>query len=130
MSRSGIDAAAERAVTALLGANGLDVKLRVATLAAMNDDAEQLGLATPGFEDLALGRGAFRKSGSTRVLLLGAAAVAEALGSSGATNAEAMFAGAAGVVVGETLYRIEASEAMRTGEGAYGYALTLAASVL
>ena len=125
MANAGMETVAERAAAALLGVNGVTVKLRVATLAATNDNSEQLGLATPGFEDLALGRGAFRRVDNSRVLLLGARAVAEALGANGAANAEAMFAGAAGVVVGEVLYRIEACQAMWAGDGVYAYALTL-----
>ena len=127
MAVTGMAEAGERAATALLGSHGVEVKLRVPTFAATGDDAEQMGLATPGFDEVPLGRGVFRKANSTRVLLLAASAVTQALATEGSASAEAMFAGAAGVVVGEALYRIEACEAMRAGDGVYGYALTLAA---
>ena len=109
-------------------AGGLDVRLRVPAPAAVGDESEQLGLSTPGFEDVPLGRGAFRKANSVRVLLVSASAVERAC-AGGSSSVEAMFAGAAGGVVGETLYGIEAWVAMRAGNSVYGYALTLVAPV-
>ena len=126
MSAWGRAEAAERTAEALLRTHGFRVRLRVPGLASSGDDAEQLGLATPAFEDVELGRGVFRKTSSTRALLLGARDVERALAARGALSAEAMFAEAAGVVIGEALYRIEAHEALRAGDGVYGYGLTLA----
>ena len=107
--------AGARALQAFLRARGLPVRLRVALPASGGDDEEQLGLATPGFEDREIGRGAFRKANSQRVLLVEARA------------GEALKAEAAGVVIGERLYPIAACEALRADGGVYGYALTLAA---
>ena len=53
--------------------------LRVTAGAAANDDAEQLGLATPQFQDVPPAPCVFRKTGSRQELLVSGAAVAAGL---------------------------------------------------
>lgn len=121
-----MNAAAERALRAHVQVGGMAVRLRVPAPGSGANAAEQMGLATPAFADVELGRGVFRRTTGPRVLLLTARGVEQA-GAGSEAAAEAMFAGAAGVVIGDTLYGIETSAAMRAGDGVYGYALTLAA---
>ena len=125
MSAFANDAAA-RATDALLHANGVSVSLRIPVPATAGDDAEQLGLASPQFQDVALGRGIFRRMENARVLLLSASAVDRACEASGAAAAEAMFGGAAGVLVGDELHSIAGWAALHCDGSVYGYALTVA----
>src|SRR5579875_3493456 len=106
--------AAGRALAAFVRARGFRVRLRVPLPAGVGDDGEQLGLTSPEFEDREIGPGVFRKTSSSRVLLV-----------LGDRADEGSFADAVGVVVGETVYRIEGCEALRAGDGVYGYALML-----
>ena len=107
--------AAVRALSALLKVNGVRVRLRMPALASAGDEAEQLGLATPGFEDLELGPGLLRSAG-TELLL-----------SASAASGGVLFVQAAGVLVGEELRGVVRWTALRAGEGVYGYLLTLRA---
>lgn len=125
-----MEAAAERALTALSQARGMRVRLRVPAPASSAQEAEQMGLAAPAFVDIELGRGMFRKAGSasrTLVLLLTARGVEQGGAAGEPAAAEALFAGATGVVIGNALYGIEACAALWAGDGVYGYALTLLA---
>jgi hypothetical protein len=121
---------AVRAAEALLRANGgRNVVLRMPGLAASGDDAEQLGLATPGFQDVVLGPVVFRKAESPGKLLVSGAAVAAIVGSMAFDSAEVLFEQAVGVVVGNVLYEVESCVASVSGGVAYCYAVGLKAPV-
>jgi hypothetical protein len=118
--------AALRAAEALLRANGgRDVLLRLPAPAANGNDAEQLGLATPLFQDAPLGPAAFRKAGETTSLLVAGYAVQALLGSLKFDSADVLFETAAGVVVDGVLYAITASEPAQFAGVTCCYRLTL-----
>jgi hypothetical protein len=102
----------------------------VAAPAAGGDDAEQLGLATPGFQDVALAPAVLRKNANTKELLIAASAVLGVVGTLGYDSAEVLFTTAVGVVLGDDLYEIESCVAMVAEGAAYAYRLTLQAPVL
>ena len=88
---------AERAAEAVLhAAGGRTVLLRMPAKASASD-AEQLGLATPLFQDAPIGPVAFRKVGSTKTLLVSARSVRTTLHAVGGASAEALFLGAVGL---------------------------------
>ncbi len=105
------------------------VLLRIPAPAASGADAEQLGLATPQFQDLPLYPAAFRKNQSTSKLLVSASAVAEIIGSRAFNSAEVLFETAAGVVVDDVLYTITGSVAYQSEGKPYCYCLALRAPV-
>ena len=121
---------AERAADALLRTNGGGaVWLRLPAPAIAGSDAEQLGLGTPGFQDVELSPAVFRKAKSTATLLLSASALKAVLGSVEFDSADVLFETAAGVVAGGVLYTI-VSRTTSTADGkAYTYALELRAPV-
>ncbi len=98
----------------LAGVGGRMVKLRVPSPGTPGDVEEQVGLATPGFQDLTLGPVCFRKTNGTITefvqyeLLVGASAVLGLVGSLEYESADVLFAQAAGVLVDEALLAIEA----------------------
>jgi hypothetical protein len=89
--------------------------------------AEELGLATPGFQGIALGPAVFRKAGSTATLLVSAAAVKAGLGAMSFASAEVLLQTAAGVEVDGVLYVIESVVAEGAADAPYCYALGLRA---
>ena len=93
------EAAVRVAETLLRGTGGRAVLLRLPTAAAGGDEAEQMGLAVPGFNDVELAPCVFRKVGSRSVLLASAAAVQKIVGSLAFDSAAVLFKVAAGVVV-------------------------------
>ena len=113
------------AETALRANGGFAAQLRMPGMAASGDDAEQLGLATPTFQDEPVGPAVWRKVGVDTALLLGAAAVAALVGSMGFASAEALFEAAAGVVVDGVFYTISASEPVVSGGVPCGYRLSV-----
>lgn len=120
---------AERAAEAVLrAAGGRTVLLRLPAK-ALASDAEQLGLATPLFQDAPLGPVAFRKVGSTKTLLVSARAVRTTLHAVGAASAEALFLGAVGLLIDGDLYRIEKAVALGSVGQPYCWAVTLIAPV-
>ncbi len=126
--------AARRAADALLrGAGGRAVLLRMAAPAPAGVDAEQLGLAVPGFVDAELAPVVFRKARPTVdateatewELLVSATAVMGVAGSSDAWVAFAMFTTAVGVVVDEVLMEIESASSSDMTGSPYVYRLRL-----
>lgn len=115
MSGPGICAdAARRAAECLLqSTGGRSVILRMPAPAVALSVGEQLGLATPEFQDAELSPVVFRKlrpqtpkDGPRWELLISASAVDGVAGLTGAADGSAVFAGAAGVLIGESLMEI------------------------
>jgi hypothetical protein len=120
--------AAVRAADSLLRANGgRAVLLRLPAPAVANNDGEQLGLATPLFQDVQLAPAAFRQSAKTSTLLLSGSAVKAVVGSLQFNSAEVLFETAAGVVVDGVLYTIISSTAATADGATYVYSLELLA---
>jgi hypothetical protein len=126
--------AARRAIDTLLrNAHSRIVMLRIPAPAIAGDDAEQLGQATPLFQDVELKPAVFRKSYAAaakdghyqRELLLSATTVQTLTGSRNFASANAMFATAFGVLVDETLLTIDETQEVEAGGIICGYRLTL-----
>jgi hypothetical protein len=105
--RQDAEGIARAAETLLRGAGGRAVLLRLPMAAAGGDDAEQLGLATPEFNDVELAPCVFRKAGARGELLVSAAAVRRVVGSLEFDSAAVLFKTAVGVVVGDVLLEID-----------------------
>lgn len=128
--------AAKRAADALLrAAGGRAIILRLPVPAQPADPGEQLGLATPQFQDIALGPAVFRKARPTGAggeaprweLLLSGSAVERVVVPQGYGSAAALFAGAAGVMVDTAWFEVlEATESQAFGQ-AYVHRLLLRA---
>ena len=126
------DAAQRAADTLLRATGGQALQLRVPTPAVAGDVTEQLGLATPGFEDLELAPAVFRKS-RARVAdgkaaeyeVLVSATCVEALAGGTGQSVDVLFAQAFGVVADGSVLAIEAVSASEIGEAAYLYRLLL-----
>jgi hypothetical protein len=117
-----------RSADTLLRANGgRAVWLRMPVPAVAGNDAEQLGLATPQFQDAELSPVLFRKAESATTLLVSASAVKAVVGSLKFNSAEILFETAAGVVIDEVLYAIVSSVASVWDGEPYSYCLTLRA---
>jgi hypothetical protein len=115
-----------RGVDALMRAvGGRTVLLRVAAPAVSGNDAEQLGLATPEFQDIVLGPATFSKANSVAKLMVSGSAVDAALGSLGYDSATVLFETAVGVQIDDVLYEITNSVAMQAMGQPYCYCLTL-----
>jgi hypothetical protein len=120
--------AAVRAADTLLRANGgRAVLLRLPAPAVANNDGEQLGLATPQFQDVELAPTAFRKAETTSTLLISGSAVKAVVGSLQFNSAEVLFETAAGIVVDGVLYTILSSVATTSDGATYVYSLELRA---
>jgi len=120
--------AAVRSADALLRANGgRAVLLRLPAPAVAGNDGEQLGLATPQFQDVELAPAAFRGSGKTATLLISGSAVKALVGSLKFNSADVLFETAAGVVVDGVLYTILSSTATTADGATYLYSLDLLA---
>jgi hypothetical protein len=117
-----------RSADAVLRANGgRTVLLRMPAPAVAGNDAEQLGLATPEFQDAEMSPALFRKTESTTTLLVSASAVRSMVGSLRFDSAEILFETAAGVVIDGVLYTIVAGVASAWDGEPYNYCLTLRA---
>ncbi len=114
-----------QAHTALRTRGGCVARLRVAGLAASGDDAEQLGLATPSFQDLSLGPVAFHKADSSSRLMVSAAAVLQLVQNQAYDSADVLFETAAGVLIDDTLYLITNVVTAEAADSPYVYWLTL-----
>ena len=123
------DAVVRAAEAALRSNGGRVVLLSIPAPAASGADAEQLGLATPQFQDLPLYPAAFRKNQSTSKLLVSASAIAEIVGSRAFNSAEVLFETAPGVVLDDVLYTITGSVAYQSEGKPYCYCLALRAPV-
>lgn len=117
---------AERIADALLHNNGgASVLLRIPSSATPDDDAEQLGLAVPQFQDVPLAPAVWRRSANDTQLLLAATAVRSVVGTLNATSAEALFSTAIGIVAGDVVYEILAWHASEAKGEPFCYQLTL-----
>jgi hypothetical protein len=104
---------------------GASVLLRMSLPPAPGDPGEQLGLATPLFEDTPLGPAVLRRlrarvgvgSNSVRAaeyeLLVSAAAVEQIVGSLAFDSASVLFASAAGLLIEGDVYTITSATAVR-----------------
>lgn len=120
--------AAVRNADALLRANGgRAVMLRLPAPAVANNDGEQLGLATPQFQDVELAPAAFHAGAKTSTLLISGSAVKAVVGSLQFNSAEVLFETAAGVVIDGVLYTILSSTATTADGATYLYNLDLLA---
>jgi len=119
-----------RAADVLLRVNGgRSVLLRMPAPATAGAQGEELGLATPEFQDTVLGPVVFRKAESTGTLLVSASAVKGVVGSLAFDSADVLFETAAGVVVDGVVFVIEKCVASETGGEVYCYCLMLRAPV-
>ena len=100
-----------RAVDVLLRAlGGRTVMLRMPAPAVPADPTEQLGIATPTFQDLPLAPVVYRKARATLAegkpakseLLVAASAIERLVGSLAYASASVLFANAAGILAGPT----------------------------
>jgi hypothetical protein len=115
-----------RAAEAALRTNGgRAVVLRLAAPAAQGDDAEQLGLATPQFNDVALGPAVFHKANNVKRLVIAAGAVETLCGTLGFDAVDVLFETAIGVLIDGLLYEITDSTSSQANGRAYCYWLTL-----
>lgn len=127
--------AARRAAESLLRSTGGEaVYLRVPTPASAGSVNEQIGLATPEFQDAELSPVVVRrarpqtgKDGIRWELLVSAISVSGILGSTGVTDASALFAGAFGVLVGGSLMEIEGMSSSDLDGSPYVYRVVLRA---
>ncbi len=107
-------AAARTADVLLRIAGGRSVMLRVPAPATPGDPSEQLGLATPQFQDVPLAPAVFRKARAVATvgkaprweLLVSASAVVRLAGSQAFASASALFAAAYGIVCDDVLFEI------------------------
>jgi len=119
-----------RAADVVLRTNGgRSVLLRIAAPAVSGAIGEELGLATPEFQDVELAPVVFRKAVSTATLVVSASAVKALIGSLSFDSADVLFATAFGPVVDGVVYVIEKSVASQTDGIAYCYCLMLRAPV-
>jgi hypothetical protein len=123
------DGAILHADAVMRAVGGRAVLLRMAVPAVPGDDAEQMGLATPEFQDVELAPAAFHKAGSVAKLLVSASAVSAVVGSLAYDSAEVLFETAVGVVIDGVVYAIAGSVASQAMGQAYCYELTLVAPV-
>jgi len=124
------DGGAIRLADAVLrSGGGRTVLLRLTAPAVPANDAEQLGLATPEFQDVALSPATFHKANSVTKLLVSASAVHEVLGSLGYDSADVLFETAVGVLIGDVLYKITNSFSSQSMGLPYCYWLTLEPTV-
>jgi hypothetical protein len=116
----------DRIADALLRSNGGGtVLLRVPVPAVPDNDAEQLGLATPQFQDVPLAPAVWRRSPKDAQLLLSVTAVRSIVETLSAASADALFTTAAGVIVDGTVCEIVAFEASEAKGEPFCYRLTL-----
>jgi hypothetical protein len=115
------------ASTCLWTNGGFDVVLQLPGLAVSGSDAEQMGLATPQFQDVPVGPAVWRKVGANRALLLGSAGVAALMGSQGFASAESLFETAVGVVVAGVFYLITDCEPLLAAGEPCAYRLAVQA---
>jgi hypothetical protein len=125
------DLYAARAVDTMLRTlGGRTVLLRIPAPAVPADVTEQLGLATPLFQDLPLGPVALRKSGTSQSegkleLLVSAHAIQQLVGSLAFDSASILFSNACGIVIDDELFEIVGASAEQAFGQPYVYRLTL-----
>ena len=117
---------------------GRTVQLHIPAQAIPGDIGEQLGLALPLFQDIAIGPAVFRKvrprlasaakeRPAESELLLSASAVMQVVGSLGYGSADVLFAGACGVVIDGTTLEITSVTSAEAFGSVYLYRLGLRA---
>jgi hypothetical protein len=104
---------------------GRAVLLRMPAPAVPNNDAEQLGLATPLFQDVVLAPVVFHKANSVKKLLVSASVVEAIAGTLAFDSADVLFETAAGVVIDDVLYTITDSFCSQSMGRPYCWWLTL-----
>src|ERR1700720_1997495 len=117
----------------LRSCGGRSVFLRMPALASSGDTTEQLGLAVPAFQDVALEPVVFRKARATLAngkaakseLFVSATAVNALVGSMGYSAANVLFATAFGVLIDDVLMEIESASESEVGGATYVYRLVL-----
>ena len=120
----------------LRGVGGRTVLLHMPIPAVNGDVGEQLGLAVPQFQDVALGPVVFRKvrpktgtavapSEATYELLVSASAVTRIVGSLGFAAAEVLFAQVSGVLVDGNLLGITGMTSAQAFSEVYLYRIGL-----
>jgi hypothetical protein len=128
--------AAVRVADVLLrGVGGRTVLLRLPATASAGDLTEQLGLATPQFQDVQLAPVIFRSARATVAegkaarweMLVSGDAVEALVGSLGYGAAESLFGAAFGVLVDGILMTVESTTAAEVRGAAYLYRLVLRA---
>lgn len=128
--------AASRTADVLLRTTaGRAVLLRMPATASANDVTEQLGLATPQFQDMELAPVVFRSMRATVAegkaarweMLVSASAVETLVGSLGYGAAESLFGAAFGILVDGVLMTVESTTAAEVRGAAYLYRLVLRA---
>ena len=118
--------AAVRAADVLLRASGgRSVLLRVPAPAVAGAQGEELGLATPEFQDVVLGPVVFRKALDATRLMVSASVVEALVGSLAFDSAAVLFETAVGVVVDGVVFVIETCVASQAVGEVYCYCLTL-----
>jgi hypothetical protein len=121
------EGAERRAETVLRTSGGQTVLLRMPGLAASGDDSEQLGIATPTFQDIPLRPVAFHKANTTTKLLVSASAVLALVQSLEYDSADILFEKAVGILIDDVQYAITNSAASLAMGSPYCYWLTLQA---
>ena len=114
---------------------GRSVMLRIPAPAVAADVTEQLGIATPAFQDLPLAPVAISKARATAAegkaakweLLVSAIAVESLVGSTAYASASVLFAQACGVLCDDTLLEILSATEQQAFGKPYLYRLTLRA---
>ena len=95
-----------KADVALRTNGGRCVLLRMPGPASSGDDAEQLGLAMPTFNDIDLAPAVFHKANNVTRLLVSGSAVSSVVQSMAFDSADALFETAVGIVIDDVLYEI------------------------
>ena len=119
----------------LRGVGGRTVLLRLPATASAGDITEQLGLATPQFQDVELAPVVFRSARATVAegkaprweMLVSGDAVEALVGSMGYGAAESLFGAAFGVLIDGVLMTVESTTAAEVRGAAYLYRLVLRA---
>lgn len=127
---------AQRAADVLLQcAGGRAVLLRIPAPAIAGDTTEQLGLATPTFQDVELAPVVFRKARTTSAegkaakweLMVSATAVNALVGSLGYSAGSVLFAVAFGVLIDGVLLEVESATESEVDGAPYVYRVVLRA---
>lgn len=123
MSETG---ASRTAAAVLRAAGGRTALLRMPAPAVSGDDGEQLGLATPGFQDVPLGPVAFQRLTPVQVeMLVSAGAMLRAAGTESFDAVDGLLRGAVGVVLDEGTWTITGVRTMQAEGKPYCYGVTL-----
>jgi hypothetical protein len=105
---------------------GRSVLLRLPAPAVANEDAEQLGLAAPEFQDASLCPVAFRRADTASpMLLVSAEAMLRVAGTLAFDSVDVLLQTAAGVVVDDVVYAITSVRISQAGGKPYCYCLAL-----